>query len=166
MKIYCDTSVLPCNVTHSDPKTQRELCALKKILKTHELYGSAVVLRELMETKDDSKRADLHDDYKNLCQVSNDEQVLGFYTQSDQYGGFITQPIVSDVHDESICRELIARGLTPKDAQHITQAVCNGCDVFLTRDEESIIKPHRAWLENRLQGLKVRLPSELIPELN
>jgi hypothetical protein len=29
----------------------------------------------------------------------------------------------------------------------------------------SIIQPHRVWLENRFPNLKVRLPSELVAEL-
>ena len=47
----------------------------------------------------------------------------------------------------------------------ITQAVCNGCDVFLARDERTIITTHRGWLETRLPTLKVRLPSEILGEL-
>ena len=45
------------------------------------------------------------------------------------------------------------RGLAWKDAEHITQAVCNNCDVFLTRDVKTIIRPHRTWLEKRLASL-------------
>jgi hypothetical protein len=48
--------------------------------------------------------------------------------------------------------------------KHITQAVCNDCDVLLTRDVKSIITPHREWLEKRFPKLKVRLPSELLAE--
>ena len=58
-------------------------------------------------------------------------------------------------HDDVSCEELKKHGLEPKDAQHITQAVCNDCDVFLTRDEKSIINPHGQWLETRLRPLKV-----------
>jgi hypothetical protein len=49
-------------------------------------------------------------------------------------------------------------GLTRKDAEHLTQAICNHSDVFLTRDEKSIIK-HRAKIEARFP-IKVRKPSE------
>jgi len=55
----------------------------------------------------------------------------------------------------------MTHGLEQRDAEHITQAVCNNCDVFLTRDEDSIITPHRHWLEQKFPGLKIRLPSEL-----
>jgi hypothetical protein len=72
---------------------------------------------------------------------------------------------MSDVQDDALCQELEQRGLGRTDAQHITQAVCNACDVFLTRDRKTIINPHRAWLESRFPGLKIRLPSELVAEL-
>ena len=53
-------------------------------------------------------------------------------------------------------------GLDRADAQHITQAVCIACDVFLTGDRKTIIKPHPAWLEARFPNLKIRFPSELV----
>jgi hypothetical protein len=37
--------------------------------------------------------------------------------------------------------------------------------VFLTRDEGSIIKPYRQWLEQRFPNLRIGLPSELLKEL-
>jgi len=70
--------------------------------------------------------------------------------------------MISDVQDEAIRSELIAHGLEQRDAENITQAVCNDCDVFLTRDERTIINPQRAWLEQRFPKLKVWLPSELL----
>ena len=34
----------------------------------------------------------------------------------------------------------------------------------LTRDEETIIKPHGRWLEEKFPGFRVRLPSKLVAE--
>jgi len=56
------------------------------------------------------------------------------------------------------------RGLKQRDAEHLTQAVCNNCAVFLTRDKRII--SGRQWLEERFPGLKIRLPSELIADLS
>ena len=86
--------------------------------------------------------------------------------QTDTYGGFVTYPLISDVQDETLRKELMARGLKQRDAEHLTQAVCNDCDVFLTRDEKSIIKPHRKWLQNRFPKLKIMRPSELLKLLD
>jgi hypothetical protein len=97
-----------------------------------------------------------------LNPIPNDEKPLGSQMTPDQYGGFVSSPLVSDVQNESIRDELIARGLEQKDAEHITQAVCNDCDVFLTCDKKTIINPHREWLHQRFPNLKILLPSELL----
>jgi hypothetical protein len=80
--------------------------------------------------------------------------LLGFNIQISQYTYF-NSPIISDVQDEAIRAELMKRGLKQRDAEHITQAVCNNCDVFLTRDKG--IRKRRDWLEQRFPGLKIRL---------
>ena len=165
LKIYCDTSTLPHNIRHADQKSQGELAALKQLAENCSMFGSLVVLRELMNTPEQTQKNNLIVDYKALEPIPKDEKVLGFHTQTDQYGGFVSYPLISDVQDETLRKELTQRGLGLRDAEHITQAVCNGCDVFLTRDERTIIKPHRSWLETRFPTLKVRLPSELLEEL-
>ncbi len=142
-----------------------ELVALKQLAEKYSMFGSRVVLRELMNTTKQTQRDYLIVDYQALEPIPKDEKLLGFHTQADQYGGFITNPLISDVQDERLREELTQHGLKLRDAEHITQAVCNGCDVFLTRDERTIINPHRVWLETRFPTLKVRLPSELLEEL-
>ena len=165
MKIYCDTDTLPHNIRHADEKSQGELAALKQLAEKYSMFGSLVILRELMNTTKQTQRDYLIVDYQALEPIPKDEKLLGFYMQTDQYGGCITNPMFSDVQDEALREELTRRGLDLRDAEHITQAVCNGCGVFLTRDERTIINPHRAWLETRFPTLKVRLPSELLAEL-
>src|SRR4030095_6761607 len=97
--------------------------------------------------------------------VQHNERLLGFHADDMGVLGFISCPLISEVQDEAICQELEQRGLKRADAQHITQAVCNACDVFLTRDRKTIITPHRARLEARFPNLKIRLPLELVAEL-
>ncbi len=166
LKIYCDTSCLPHNIRYADPKPQGELAALKQLADKYWMFGSRVVRRELMITKKQTQRKNLIVDYKAREPITKDEKVHGFHTQTDQYGGVVVYPLVSDVQDETLRKELIEHGLEPRDAEHITQAVCNGCDVFLTRDERTIIKPYRPWLETRFPTLKVRLPSEFLEKLS
>jgi hypothetical protein len=52
-----------------------------------------------------------------------------------------------------------------RDAEHLTQAICNACDVFLTRDYKTIIGPMREWLEEKYPPLKIRRPSEILAEI-
>jgi hypothetical protein len=156
LKIYCDTSTLPGNAS------EKEQAALKQLTEEHEMFGSHLVRYEAGNTKNVDKRNRLIAEHDALAPIPKDEKLLGFNTQDDGCRGFTSSPIISDVQDEGICAELMARGLDQRDAEHITQAVSNDCDVFLTRDERTIINRHREWLEQRFPKLKVRLPSELL----
>jgi hypothetical protein len=165
MKIYVETSCLRSNIRHPDPKSQKELAALEQLAERYSLFGSRLTLREATATAKKTQQDSLILDYKALEPITKDERLLGFNSQSDRYGGFISYPLIADCQDETLRKELIDHGLEPKDAEHLTQAVCNDCGVFLTRDEATIINPHRQWLEQRFPNLKVRLPSELLNEL-
>jgi hypothetical protein len=72
--------------------------------------------------------------------------------------------LVSDVQDEKILAELQGYGLSRRDAEHITQAGCNGCEVFLTRDRALLLK-FRPFIEARFPQLRVLQPSQLEVEL-
>jgi hypothetical protein len=166
MRIYIETSCLPSNIRrHSDPKSQKELAALEQLAGRYSLFGSRLDLREVEATAKNVRRDSLILEYKSLEPIPKDEKLLGFNSVSDQYGGFVCHPLIADCQDEALRRELLEHGLEPNDAEHLTQAVCNDCRVFLTRDEHTIINPHRQWLEKRFPKLKIRLPSELLNEL-
>jgi hypothetical protein len=157
--------VLRHNISrHNDEKSQRELAALNQLAEKYPMFGSHLVRYEAEKTKDEIRRGHLIVDVDELQNVPNDQKLLGFNIQITQYT-CINSPIISDVQDEAIRTELMKLGLEQRDAEHITQAVCNNCDVFLTRDEDSIITPYRLRLEQKFAGLKIRLPSELIAEL-
>jgi len=161
LKIYCDTNTLPENVDTDEEEAE----ALKKLKSMEGLkwFTSHIVGHEASRTKDESKRKKLLAQNEERERVPQDEKVVGYNAQSDGYSftGFF---LLADVQDEELRAELISRGLTQRDAEHITQVVCNDCDVFLTRDAKSIITPHREWLAKRFPKLKVRLPSELLAE--
>jgi hypothetical protein len=170
MKIYCDTDTLLNNVERhrEQNQVQRELEALKELLGRRQscaltIYRSRVALRELERTPNQDQRARLRADCESLAQIPQDERVYGFNNEIDLHGCSSCYPLVSDVQDEAICHELQTHGISLGDAQQITQAVCNTCDVFLTRGKESIIS-QRPWIEERFPGLRVRLPTELLEE--
>src|SRR5438034_478415 len=83
-------------------------------------------------TTNESKRSCL-DSYRFLERpsVAKDEKVLGFDNlQSDPYGGFVSNPIISDVQDEPLAERLESQGLPKRDAQHLAQAISNNADVL------------------------------------
>jgi hypothetical protein len=156
MKIYCDTDTLLHDVNAYFLEAN-ELEALRMLLMAYangvcSMVRSRVVLREPEATgnlKADFMRAD----YQALRQIENDERV-GFACSQD--------PLVSNVQDDDVWTALIQGGLSVRDAHHVTEAKCNDCNVFLTRDGQ-IIK-RRGWIEGWVRGLKVRLPSEVVSE--
>jgi hypothetical protein len=104
-------------------------------------------------------------DFLRLVPVANDEKVLGFDSiQTDPFGGFVANPLVSDVQDECLVEKLETQlGLPKPDAQHLAQAISNNADVFLTRDEEHFISQRRT-IEAQFK-IRIRLPSEALAEI-
>lgn len=172
MRIYCDTDTLLHNTKrHADqPDVRTELNALTVLLNKHTageitLFRSRVNLRELQATENAAQSRSLLSDYEALQPVPFDERHYGNSDEVvDPWGSVISSPLVSDVQDEKMLAQLQGLGLKPKDAEHITQALCNSCEVFLTRDEDSIIKI-RNRIETRFPDIKILKPSELENQL-
>jgi predicted nucleic acid-binding protein len=171
MIIYCDTNSLFSNPKRhkENAKAQREAAAIRRLLDYHRsgkhtMQRCNVALRELEETGNPIQRDNLRRDFLELVPVAKDEKVLGFNNlQTDPYGGFVTNPIVSDVQDEPLAELLQASGLPKRDAQHLAQAISNQADVFLTLDERHFIN-RRETLEKQFK-IKIRRPSELLLEI-
>jgi hypothetical protein len=163
LKIYRDTNTLPHNIMRcTDQNSQNELEALKQLDGRFEMFASHIVHYELMNTPGEIQRDNLAADFKAFQALPADEKLLYSRTQTDPYGGFVTCGIISDVQDETVREELMKRGLEQRDAEHLAQAVYNYCDVFLTLDGNSIIRPHGEWLEKRFPKLRVCRPSQLL----
>jgi predicted nucleic acid-binding protein len=169
--IYCDTSSLFSNADrHQDAKARHEAAAISSLLELHRqgkirLLRSNVIRRELERTRSTAQKDALLGDFLELVSIANDEKVLGFDTQhTDPYGGLVTTPLVSDVQDEPLVEKLHKELSLPiLDAQHLAQAISNGADVFLTRDEEHFIS-QRQTIETQFK-IKIRLPSEALVEI-
>jgi len=165
LTVYCDTDTLLNNIgRHHNAKALQELEALERLLAYLKagkitMFRSRVNLRETEETRDQQQRQKLREDYEGLIPIPNDVKFLGSYSLPDGSSGVMA----SDVQDEAMRDELLQMGLTRRDAEHLTQAICNHCDVFLTRDQKSIIK-YRTTIEARFP-IKVKKPSELVAEI-
>jgi hypothetical protein len=171
MIVYSDTDSLISNPRRhqNDAKAQREAAAISRLLHYHRsgkitMQRSNVALRKLEETGNPTQRDSLRRDFLELVPIAKDEKVLGLDNlQTDPFGGFIINPLVSDVQDEPLTERLQAQGLPKRDAQHMAQAISNKADVFLTRDERHFIKK-RAMLQRQFK-IRILLPSELLSEI-
>jgi hypothetical protein len=165
-KVLCDTSSLFPNV--KGEKLNAERHSLKQLLKMREtdhviLLRSQVNRVEVANTKKKERRDELYAAFLALDPVTKEENVSGFQCIPGSTGSWISNP-VSDL-DSAAYKDCRMRGIGERDTLHILRAVENMCDVFLTCDMRTIIRPHRTWLEQRFPGLKIRLPSELLAEL-
>jgi hypothetical protein len=99
-----------------------------------------------------------------LGQAKDDHGVLGSFTVTDQYGGCVVNPLVSDLVDEPLYVRLLALGLQRDDAHHLMYAVHNRYQWFATLDGD--FWKHRTNLEEAC-GLRIRIrqPAELVAEL-
>jgi hypothetical protein len=136
------------------------------------MYRSHIVLAELERTPDVEQREQLRADYELVEGIPHDEKLLGIRAAFDRLGTYANCPIFSDVQDPKIFEEIyqeqkrrVPRKDDRRDAENLTQAISNNCDVFLTRDRKTIIKPLAQWLEQRYPPLKVRLPSQILAEI-
>ena len=76
-------------------------------------------------------------------------------------GGFVTHGLMED---DAIARRLREIGLDRLDAHHVMLAIRRECAVFVTCDEDTILK-HRTRVEAEFP-IRLRLPSELVREIN
>jgi len=161
-RVYCDTNTLRHNI-EKDPKEKKAFDSLLNYESQGRIVmiGSKGILRETEKTPDDQQKKGLRQDYDQLKAVANDEKILGHQSQPDPYRGHSAQPFVSDVQDETIFSKLLGFGVGRSDAQLLTQAICNDCHVFLTRDKKSIIRPHRHKIEACFP-IRVMTPLELV----
>jgi hypothetical protein len=159
LKIYCDT----CSLRHNVDE-EKERVALERLAEKFPMFGSHLVRHEAANTKKTNPKGDfLIVDADALELVPKEKVLLGFQYLSDQYGGFFAGPLTSDVPDETIRNEVMKRGLKQRDAEHVTLAICNSCNVLLTFDKK--ILKIGTWLEERFK-LKAWRPSQLLEAID
>lgn len=168
MKVYLDNVIVSATIRRdlASPGEQAALTAIRKSphVEKLELVTSRESWREQDRAKDPQVRQVLRNDRPNTAVVANDHKVLGFNTQQDQYGGFITFPFVTDVVDEALLAELEELGLKGSDSRHLMYALSNGCDRFLTTDPDFLAV--RSEIEARFSTINIVVPSELLAELS
>ncbi len=165
LRAYLDNNVTSA-ITRGDLKAP-ELAALRKLLALRRL-GKLILetsrqsVRE-MERAKPQYQAKLKEGLSEVGLAENDHKVLGSYTLADQYGGFICNPLVTDIIDEDLYRQLVNAGLESDDAKHLMYAVHNAFDRFVTCDKDFLNR--RDDLEKRCGPIQIQKPSELAAEL-
>ena len=167
MKVYLDNVIVSGRV-RSDLEPVHEMAAVRTIYQLASqgllnVYTSRESWREQDRTRDPATRATLEQARSNVPVVERDHEVFGFSCTPDQYGGFISNPQVTDIIDDALFNDLGSQGLKDGDARHLMYAACNGCERFVTLDPDFLTRC--AGLEARCRTICIVKPSELVKEL-
>ena len=115
--------------------------------------------REQERTQDNVGRAQLQSARELVSVVQTDHRLLGFSNIYGPYGTVAANPIVTDLIDEPLFKNLMSLGLKESDARHFMYTAANSCDRFVTLDSDFLHR--RQSLEARCPSLVVVTPSEL-----
>ena len=166
MRVYLDNVAASGRVTGD--LSPSEMKALQEIEHAHaagriKRVTSRESWREQDRTRDSVKRARLEAARGEVSVVATDHVPLGFSHLQDQYGGFIANPLVTDVVDGPLFADLKSIGLQDADARHLMYAVVNACERFVTLDPDFVNR--RAALQALCPSMRVVTPLELATEL-
>ena len=162
MKVYVETSVLSA-VARREPEYWPALLRLPKLFEERsiQVVTSEVTLKEIERIPDEYKVPHewLYFFLKKDPFVA-EQSLAGFNISIDR-----TTLICSPRHEEDdIFRKLFRQiGLEHVDAHHLTVAIHNRSDVFLTCDRRTILNK-RAQIEEEF-SIRVMLPPELVKQL-
>lgn len=167
MMVYLDNNIV-CGTKKQDIFPHEEREALNLLLE-HEKAGkiemkvSRIAIQEIDRTRNKELREVLRRHYETFETVANEHKVKTFHNQSDQYGGFISYPIMTEILDEEVFFQLCQMGLERMDALHLVMAIFNKAEVFLTADPDFF--KLREEIRNRF-SIRVMKPTELVKELS
>lgn len=167
MKVYIDNDVASAIKKRDLPEPEQS--ALDRVL---ELESQGVIttmfsaehLREMERYKGP---VDLKAGLEGREKVERDHEVLGSAETRDQFGGGASYPLVTDIVDQELFDRFESVGLERSDNLHLTYAVADGCQVFLTHNSLDFINNGRrdALQEASGRKIKIRLPSELVGDI-
>ena len=166
LKVYLDNDVASA-ISRRD-LDEAELEAIDQLLEAKrsgnlDLGTSRQSPRE-MERAPSQHQAKLKTGLSELALAEDDHKVLGFHMQTDQYGGCISNPLVTDIVDDQLYSDLLVAGLKKDDAKHLMYAVHNGYERFLTCDGG--ILSRKTAIEKRCPSIRIQKPSELVAKLS
>jgi hypothetical protein len=165
MKIYFDTVIVSATVM-SD-LAPGEMAAVERLLAAFADGKIDVETSRLTWDEQDGAKGTIKSKLlatrDRFPVVSNDTKLSG--SNRVDFGGVImSTPGLSGIMDEALHKTFLAAGLKDRDAQHLMYAVLDGCDRFITADNDFLKKPRRPTLEASCRGLLIRRPTELVSE--
>jgi len=168
LRSYLDNDVTSAlNKYNNEKREKKEIDAVKQLKEWNKagkvfLGTSRQSLREI-ERAPAQYQVDLKNGFTSLDIAQDDHKVLGSYTLADRYGGYICNPIVTDIIDEPLYFQLQKVGLKIDDAKHFMYAAHNRYERFVTWDKNFLNR--RTELRRICPSIQIQKPSELVAEL-
>lgn len=164
IKVYLDNVIDSATKLHDlAPQEEQEALGRFQPLKGMgilEIVTSRESWREQERTNNPEAREKLRGQRRNTPVVSDDHKLLGINTLEVRYGTCIASPLITDIVNEKIFTRLQALGLESADARHLMYALCNGCEWFVTMDEDFIDR--RKDLQAAFPAIRIVKPTELL----
>jgi len=167
LRVYLDNVAASGRVL-GDLAPDTEMDAVRVIEAAHagghlKMVTSRESWREQEQTSDPIKRATLAAARGEVSVVATDHTVMGFSNVESPTGTTAANPIVTDIVDEALFRDIKTIGLDDGDAKHLMYALVNNCQCFVTLDHDFLDR--RDLLEVRCKPIRILKPSELAAEL-
>jgi hypothetical protein len=167
VKVYLDNVIASGRIRGdlASPEERRVLELVEQHPKAMklEIVTSRESWREQDRARDVQTREELRAGRAQTPVVTEDHRVLGSNALDLGHRGFIASPIVTDILDEAMFRQLKGHGLEDADARHLMYALCNGCERFITTDPDFLDR--RSALEGIHDRIRIVKPSEMLQEM-
>jgi len=165
IRVYYDNVIVSGRIV--EDLGPAEVAAVKRNERAHEFgviwrVTSRQAWRE-QEGAPEPLRSTLHAARGDLSVVASDHVVLGAAALEGLYGTSATLPLVTDIVDQELFRDLKALWLRDSDAKHLMYAAHNNCVRFLMLDRHFLKR--KPALEARCGAIIILKPSELVREL-
>jgi len=166
MRVYLDNNLLGPNAEEHEAETEAFHAIEAEWLAGRwrlEWMVSRRTANELEKTPDLARRGALRAAYDAATLLDDDHTVEGFSNVDLGALGSVTTPLVEDAPDKEIFAALRGMGLHVMDARHLTAAIHNRCEAFLTTDKK--ILKRRAKIAAQYH-IDVMAPSNLRTRLS
>jgi len=166
MRVYLDNNLLGPNAEEHEAETEAFHAIEAEWLAGRwrlEWMVSRRTANELEKTPDLARRGALRAAYDAATLLDDDHTVEGFSNVDLGALGSVTTPLVEDAPDKEIFAALPGIGLHVMDARHLTAAIHNRCEAFLTTDKK--ILKRRAKIAAQYH-IDVMAPSNLRTRLS
>jgi hypothetical protein len=167
-KVYLDNCVVS-NEARSNLQAHPDEMAAVRAIYTAKDAGKIEIITSDQTTREQDRWFNevgrkMLKEARSKLQMIDDHRQLAGHAVYDQHSGSTAMVLGSSSLDQHLHNEFRGLRLSDDDAQHLVNAVHEGCDWFVTTDFNDF-RDRRVSLELHCRGLKIVWPTELVEKL-